>query len=90
MNGATLQFRLCGEHADKLESLAKNLAGDRPEEFSKMLFIMALDDLHKQFETWVNFRAQYDEKKFRLETDAGNSPNAPYPHDSDIDDEIPL
>ena len=90
MNGATLQFRLCEDHADKLEGLARILAGDRPEEFSKMLFIMALDDLHQQFEAWMNFRAQYDEKKFRLETDAGKGPNAPYPHASEFDPDIPF
>ncbi|MEM0898892.1 MAG: hypothetical protein AAGI92_02955 [Pseudomonadota bacterium] len=90
MNEANLQFRLCDEHADKLEDLAHYLAGDRTEEFSKMLFIMALDDLHKQFEAWVNFRAQYDDKKFRIETDAGKGPNVPYPHNLEIDDEIPF
>lgn len=90
MNEATLQFRLCHEHADKLKDLAHYLAGDRPEEFSKMLFIMALDDLHKQFEAWVNFRAQYDDKKVRMETDAGKGRNAPYPHNFEFDDEIPF
>lgn len=90
MSVATLQFRLRGEHLDKLESLARILADDRPEEFSEMLFIMALDDLHQQFDAWVNFRAQYDERKFRLETDAGNGPNYPYPRGADIDHEIPF
>lgn len=90
MEGADLQFRLCGIQANKLEYLARVL-GDDPAKVASYLFAMTLDDMLMQIEKLDNYRTDYEYRAAaRAQQRAQEEPQIKFNELDGYEDEIPF